>query len=453
MTIEEIMTGYKGSKDIRQHPYYQGALNSWVWKLYHHRLTQSGRWFLGATVPMFGIIALYWSLDTLTHQLALYATALWIVAIVFSLRPLPVRASMHHAERVRTGETLSVQIELSHTGTIPIPELGLVWWGLPQGLEAETEEASPLGLLMQQQSAQATLKIQCLQRGAYVLSGCRAVTSFPFGLLTAYKILNLPSRLLVHPSYTPLTHFDLPTGRRYQPGGISLASEIGDSFEYQGSREFRTGDRLRDIDWRSTARHATSPSAPLIVREWREEYFLRVGVVLDTHIPGFGQKKPRGLFNNELRERLSKDSGLSARYAALERAVSLCASISDALARSEYIVDLFAAGPELFHLTAGRSLAYREQILDILACVEGCPEEPLSKVAPRLVEDLAQLTTVICIVLDWDAPRQAFVERLQQEGVGVKVLWVSESEDAQPSDDFVRVLPPSAFHSGGIADL
>ncbi len=46
------------------------------------------------------------------------------------------------------------------------------------------------------------------------------------------------------------------------------------------------------------------------------------------------------------------------------------------MARQEYLVDIFAAGPDLYHLMAGRSLAYLDQILDILASVDGSEEEP-----------------------------------------------------------------------------
>ena len=46
----------------------------------------------------------------------------------------------------------------------------------------------------------------------------------------------------------------VPSGRRYQPGGIAMASKLGDSFEFIGNREYRDGDNLRDMDWRATAR-------------------------------------------------------------------------------------------------------------------------------------------------------------------------------------------------------
>ena len=161
------------------------------------------------------------------------------------------------------------------------------------------------------------------------------------------------------------------------------------------------------------------------------------------------------LFTREIGQRLhpKQYQARERRLATLERAVSVCAAVSDVLARQDYIVDLFAAGPKLYHLMAGRSLAYREQILDLLACVEPSPEEPLSQIAPKLIEELNRMTTVICILLDWDEPRQQFVEDLRSQGVGVKVIWVSDSEDAVALDAAVRVLAPSSFLSGGVTHL
>ncbi|WP_395092015.1 DUF58 domain-containing protein [Armatimonas sp.] len=432
MTIREIMVGYPASKDINLHPYYQGRAGQWVWRFYHFRFTRAGRWFLGLTGTIFFVIALFWSLDTQTVPLALYASGLWCLSLVAFL-PLGVQTQVRHAERITAGETLMAEVTVTNSGRLPLVDLTLQGWGLPLQVEALPEEGVPVGNLQPGESRQVAFPLHCRDRGAFILGGYRLLSDFPFGLLQAYRIQRQPSRLIVHPSFRPLTRFTLPRGRRFQPGGIAMASQVGDSFEYLGNREWRDGDNPRDIDWRSTARLAGAAGAALVVREWREEYFLRVGVVLDTHVPARGSTL--------------------ARQAALERAVSLCAAVSDALAREDYIVDVFAAGPMVYHLTAGRSLAYREQILDILACVEGSSEEPLAGIAPRLHEQLDRLTTVVCIVLDWDERRRHFVENLRQRGVGVKVLWVSEAEDAPPTDGDMQVLPPSAFSQGGVDTL
>jgi uncharacterized protein (DUF58 family) len=141
---------------------------------------------------------------------------------------------------------------------------------------------------------------------------------------------------------------DLPVGRKYQPGGLHLVSHVGDSEEFIGNREYRPGDRLRDIHHAAWARTGFP-----IVREFQEEYLCRIAMIVDTLAP------PRD----------------TAARQDLEAALSLAAAIADALSRQEYVVDLFAAGPDLYHFQAGRGLAYLDNILDILACLEYAAEQ------------------------------------------------------------------------------
>jgi hypothetical protein len=132
---------------------------------------------------------------------------------------------------------------------------------------------------------------------------------------------------------------------------------------------------------------------------------MRVAVILDTHVPKAANAADRDLF---------------------ECAVSVGAAVSDYMARQDYLVDLFAAGPNLYHLTAGRSLAYLDQILDILACVESSETEPFDVIEPELLENLSRITTVICVMLDWDETRRAFVHRLARQGVAIKAIVVRD---------------------------
>lgn len=255
-------------------------------------------------------------------------------------------------------------------------------------------------------------------------------------MIRAFRTYVQRHDVLVYPAFTRLTRLQIPASLRYQPGGIALASNLGELFEYIGNREYREGDNVRDIDWRATARL----NLP-IVREYREEYFLRVGVVMDTYAP------------DRVNGKLLSVKALLAQDENFERAVSLAAAVSDYMARSDYIVDLFAAGPNLYHLTAERSLAFLDQILDILACVEASPDEPFATLEPEIAENLAQITTIVCIFLNWDETRRAFVERLRREGTSVRVLVVRDIPcTLDPDDDDipggVRILSKSDFLSG-----
>ena len=92
----------------------------------------------------------------------------------------------------------------------------------------------------------------------------------------------------------------------------------------------------------------------------------------------------------------------------LERAISLAASITDYLSRQEYVIDLFAAGPKLYYLQAGRSLAYLQNIMDVLACLEPTPpdDESFLEMETALLEEIEGISTTILVFTDWDARRE-----------------------------------------------
>ncbi|MDQ2798153.1 MAG: hypothetical protein M3Y13_00740, partial [Armatimonadota bacterium] len=49
---------------------------------------------------------------------------------------------------------------------------------------------------------------------------------------------------------------------------------------------------------------------------------------------------------------------------------------------------------------------------------------------PEIAEHLSQINTIVCVFLDWNEARRAFVEHLSAEGAGVKVIII---RDAPPT--------------------
>lgn len=242
--------------------------------------------------------------------------------------------------------------------------------------------------------------LQVDKRGRYLVRGPTLRATDPLGLVGSRSKQSQDQVLLVYPRFYAMESFELPLGRRHQPGGIPLASRTGDSMEFLGTREYRQGDPFKHIHWRSWARIGKP-----VVMEFQEEYFSRIAILLDTFVP----KKPRA----EEEE-------------AFEAAVSVVASIADYFSRSEYVVDIFAAGPDIYEVSAGRSLAYLENILDVLACLEPCHGPPFEIVGPALFEKLQQITSVVAIVQDWDEARESFLRRVKAFGVDMRVMIVRE---------------------------
>jgi uncharacterized protein (DUF58 family) len=206
---------------------------------------------------------------------------------------------------------------------------------------------------------------------------------------------------------------------------------VGESPEYIGNREYVPGEPARRLDFRSWARTGTP-----VVREYQEEYYCRIALLLDTYVP---HKRGQGRAEAER----------------LEAAVSLSAAVADVLSGGEYLVDLFAAGPELYVFQSGRHTAHFENILEILAGVETCRSDPLETLAPAVAEELTNISAAVCVLLDWDDARRRLLQTIAEAGCALKVLLVRNEPPTQPIDgDFeCLVLETDAIRRGGLGTL
>lgn len=108
----------------------------------------------------------------------------------------------------------------------------------------------------------------------------------------------------------------------------------------------------------------------------------------------------------------------------MERALSVGAALAEALARRDYIIDLFCAGSAVHHFQAGRALAHMENILEILAALDGGDRLDLDGLSAALLPEAPRLSGVIFVMVDWDAGRLGLVTALRSQGVAVRVVCV-----------------------------
>ncbi len=319
-------------------------------------------------------------------------------------------------ERCVAGATVDCRITLTNQSKQTISDVGAYEFRLPTELVIDGEPIY-IEQLEAGESRSIRYGLQVQRRGIYQLPGPTVLSTFPFGLTQAKAFHAQPTRLVVYPRFNALTTLRLPVSPRYQPGGIVLTSQVGESMEFIGNREYRTGDRLRDLHPRSWARTGYP-----VVRQFQEEFLSRIAILLDTHLPT-GLNDGVGPGAGSWWKRLWKQDSSRA----LEANLSLGAAVSHFLAQQEYVVDLFAAGPELYYLQAGRSLAYLDNILDILACIQACPTDPLEKITPKFRDELGQISTVVLLLLQWDQARRKLVQEVLDAGAMVKLIVVSDS--------------------------
>jgi len=202
---------------------------------------------------------------------------------------------------------------------------------------------------------------------------------------------------LVLPRRYPVGRLALPGSRRYQPGGVALASRIGESPEFIGLRDYRPGDPLRRIDWKSWAKEGKP-----IVREYRDEQFVRHALVLDTFAaPG--------------------------REEHFEEAVSVAASFAATVLTQESLLDLLFVVDKAYCVTAGRGVGSAARMLEVLAGVERCAAQSFSVLSVSVLRRAATLTGCLLVLTDYDASRREMLESLQALGIPVRAFVICDS--------------------------
>lgn len=233
-----------------------------------------------------------------------------------------------------------------------------------------------------------------LRRGVLHLTGMTLARPDPLGLFRSFIRIPAAQNVLILPRRYPLPPIALPGNMRYQEGGVALAANIGRSEEFVALREYRHGDPLRHIHWRSWAKVGKP-----IVKEFEDEFFVRHALVLDT-------------FDNEPNSEI------------LEEAVSVAASFACTILTQESLLDLLLVGNQSYCFTAGRGLAHADQMLEILASVKNCADKDFATLERLVLNHVAIVSGCICVFQKWDAARKQFVERLRALNVPLLVLVV-----------------------------
>ena len=319
------------------------------------------------------------------------------------LRPKLV-ARAWFPEKVTAGEMVQGYVQVTNQGRLPACDIMCATFGLPAQLR-HVDDHRLIPEIAQGETATIPVTIEALTRGEYVLPEIRVHSTFPFNLMRFGGARISPTKLTVLPAFHRLEEFHLPFSARYQPGGILVDSTLGHSPEYIGNRDYVPGESIRRLDFKAWAR-AGKP----VVREYHDEYCARVAIVLDTYHPG------------RLRRAIPD----------LEAAVSLTATIADQLNAIESIIDVFAAGPDLFLFQTSSGTTHFESVLEILAAVDRTRRNPLEKLTPVIADSLDSISTVVCVFLDWDDSREELTRQIVEAGCAIRIILVRSRPTSKP---------------------
>ena len=268
---------------------------------------------------------------------------------------------------------------------------------IPPGNETLRVPETTLPNLSRFGTSEIQAEVRPVHRGKLNLTAIHVSRPDKLGITRRSQTIPVDSSILVLPKRYRVPPLNLPGSRKYQPGGVALSSSIGESMEFESLRDYRPGDPVRRIHWRSWAR-----TGKLIVKEYQDEYFVRHGLVLDT----FPSANNPAIF---------------------EEAVSVAASFACSVLTQESLLDLLFVGADAYRFTAGRGLGGPEKMLEVLACVEPCTHRPFQDLHYNVVSRHNSLSGCICVLLAWDEARQEFVRHLESLRVPVLAVVINDS--------------------------
>ncbi|WP_164275037.1 DUF58 domain-containing protein [Stenotrophomonas sp. B1-1] len=198
---------------------------------------------------------------------------------------------------------------------------------LPQRLQLRAGHASTLHY-----------HVQPPQRGRYRFDGVHLRLRSPWRLWWQQRTLPPVLEVRVYPNFVPLTRFALfSADQASRLVGAHVKRRRGEGTDFHQMREYRTGDSLRQLDWKATAR-----ARKLISREYQDEKNQQLLLMLDSG-----------------RRMLASEGGLSH----FDHALNASLVVAYLALRQGDAVGLFAAGGERRWVAPQRGMGTVQHLL------------------------------------------------------------------------------------------
>ena len=256
----------------------------------------------------------------------------------------------------------------------------------------------PVPMIPAHAMIEVTIPLTPLRRGKLIFTSLEIKRPDPMGIFFAKHRVKAYGELVSLPKRYPVPPLQWISQRHFHRGGVALAATVGDSEEFIGVRDYRPGDPLRHIHWRSFAKRG----AP-VVKEHQDEFFDRHALVIDTFL---GHSPP----------------------AHFEATIAVAASFIQCTRPHDSILDLVFIEQKVWQITTGRGLSNNRRVLTYLAELQYSHTDNFDHLAAYLRRYLDQLASIIMVGTTWDTTRQVFVKELHHRRLRCRALQISESD-------------------------
>jgi uncharacterized protein (DUF58 family) len=372
--------------------------------------------------------------------LGIYVWSVWQAPRALS----QLRITRDFAGRAFRGERVPVRLTIQNKQRLPLP-----WLQLAESIPPELQSGEHVDRALSlrgHETATVTYHVRATRRGYYRLGPLQLTSGDLFGFSERHA--RLPASFLtVYPRIIPLAELGLPS--RLPFGTLASHQRLfEDPARPQGVREYRSGDSLRQINWKVSAHNNN-----LLVKTFQPAISLETAVLLNLNSHDYSQRQ---------------------RYETAEWAIEVAASLAAHLAEQRQAVGLISNGADplrqieghgakgVFDEVSGRLLlapsgnkaageekvgvgraaayvpppipprsghAHLMKLLELLARLETADTLPYVRWAPAACLSLSWGVTVLAITPVADLATCQMLHRLVRAGLNPVLIVVQATAD------------------------
>lgn len=339
------------------------------------------------------LLAFYLRVDFIFYviyvSVGIYAWGRWLLPRTIK----NLYSRRHYDSHAFWGELVPVTIQLTNKGRLPIP-----WIQVQESVAVQLKTGEPLHQVVSLGRGETTefnYKIIARRRGYYQLGPLRLTTGDLFGIHPELVAFLPADYLTIYPRLTPLTQLGLPS--RLPFGTIASHQRLfEDPARPMGIRDFRSGDTIRQINWKASAH-----TRQLMVKTFQPAISLETAVLLNLHTGDytFGNRKDLAEWAIEVA------ASLAAHLVNQRQGVGLITNGIDPLASQQHGFDeatgrllrpsheLIQANPKAFIPAAIPPRNGRPHLIKIL--------ERLARIEAEETVSFAEWASTACLHLNW----------------------------------------------------
>ncbi len=360
------------------------------------RISVTSRWTL-VLLPLLFILAV-----VVPYNILYYLTYLWGWLLLVSWIWVRYQGPRVELEREMHGGWAQVGDELTEGWVVRnYSWLPLLWLQVDDTSTLPGYNARRIGAAGPMSFQEWTTSAICTRRGRYRVGPLTLELSDPLALFRYQRIDPVSREMIVYPPLVHLPSLDRPRGQR---GGVATASVLNilPTTTVGGLRDYRAGDPLNYIHWRSVAH-----TGKLMVKEFDQEIAGAIWIVLD------------------LARAVQQGEGGDATE---ERGIVLACSLANMLLAEGRTVGLFTRGAERHVVQPGRGRSHLWSFMSVLVDAQANGTVPLAGVLGELASVVKGRAGAIVITPDLSINWAGPLASLTGGGATASVLLVEGNQ-------------------------